>query len=213
MSRFQPDYTATLRRLMAAAEIPSFRALCRQAQVSDWTVRQVRRGQIGQLRVHVVEQLSQALGVPLAMLLQDLGGPRQTAPPPSPQLRQEYERLRTQLDEQAETVKQAVQQQALQIIEPWLLQWPTAAHAVQQNPELPATRLLPLLHPLDKLLATWQVRAIASVGAEVPYDPKTHDLMHGTAQPGQPVRIRYPGYYHGERLLYRARVSPVPSSG
>jgi hypothetical protein len=53
------------------------------------------------------------------------------------------------------------------------------------------------------------VSAIAPIGSEHPYDPTIHELMNGTATPGTPVRIRYAGYYHGETLLYRAKVSPV----
>ncbi len=49
----------------------------------------------------------------------------------------------------------------------------------------------------------------AIVGTELPYDSRQHQLMGGTANPGDLVRVRYAGYKQGDRLLYRAKVSPV----
>jgi molecular chaperone GrpE (heat shock protein) len=70
-------------------------------------------------------------------------------------------------------------------------------------------RLLPLVRPVEQLLQQWGVEAIASVGSELAYDPHLHQLMEGTAQPGELVRVRYTGYRIGEKLLYRAKVSPI----
>jgi molecular chaperone GrpE (heat shock protein) len=124
-------------------------------------------------------------------------------------LRQEYQRLQQQLAQQRETLRQEFQQSSLQVLESWLVQWPTAAYAAQQNQQLPAARLLPLVRPVEQLLQEWGVDAIASVGSEIPYDPHLHQLMEGTAQPGELVRVRYTGYCQGDKLLYRAKVSPV----
>jgi hypothetical protein len=33
--------------------------------------------------------------------------------------------------------------------------------------------------------------------------------MEGTSLPGEIVKVRYTGYLQGEKLLYRAKVSPV----
>jgi molecular chaperone GrpE (heat shock protein) len=90
-----------------------------------------------------------------------------------------------------------------------MLQWPTVTHAVEKNPQLPAERLLPQVRPVEKLLQTWDIEEIAPIGAEIPYDPQQHQLMGGTAEAGQTVRVRYAGYKQGDRLLYRAKVSPV----
>lgn len=124
-------------------------------------------------------------------------------------LRQEYTRLQAQLTEQHQQLSAEFQSATLAALETWLTQWPTAAYAAQKNPQAPAVRLLPLMKPIEALLAEWGVRAIASVGDEVPYDPTLHQLLEGTAQPGQTVKIRYTGYWHGDRLLQRAKVSPV----
>ncbi len=50
---------------------------------------------------------------------------------------------------------------------------------------------------------------IAPVGAEIPYNPQQHELLEGTAEPGEPVKVRYTGYRQGDKLLYRAKVSPL----
>lgn len=125
------------------------------------------------------------------------------------QLRQEYDRLLTQLQEQRDHLLQEFQQSSLQTLESLLLQLPTAAYAAQQNPQAPAVRLLPLLQPLDRLLQEWGIEAIAAVGAEVDYDPRWHQLMDGLAEAGDRVRVRYVGYRQGDKLLYRAKVTPL----
>ncbi|PSB28279.1 helix-turn-helix domain-containing protein [Stenomitos frigidus] len=124
-------------------------------------------------------------------------------------LRQEYDRLQQQLVQQRQTLWQEFQQASIQTLESLLLQLPTAAYAAQQNPQAPAVKLLPLLRPLDRLLEDWGIEAIAPVGAEIPYDLQYHQLMTGTAQIGEPVKVRYTGYRQGDRLLYRAKVSPI----
>ena len=50
-----------------------------------------------------------------------------------------------------------------------------------------------------------------TVGEVVPYDPQFHQLLEGggNAETGDPVIIRYVGYLQGDKLLYRAKVSPV----
>jgi hypothetical protein len=95
----------------------------------------------------------------------------------------------------------------LQVLESLLLQLPTAVYAAQQNPQVSAVKLLPLLRPIDALLQQWGIEAIAQVGVELPYDPQQHQLMAGTAAMGDRVRVRYVGYRQGDKLLYRAKVS------
>jgi hypothetical protein len=36
--------------------------------------------------------------------------------------------------------------------------------------------------------------------------------MEGHAEVGDRVRVRYTGYWQGEKLLYRAKVSPVKTA-
>lgn len=214
---------------MQQAGIPSFKALSRLAQVSEWQVEQLRQGKAAQMRADRLYQLSQALQLSLSQLLtyfsdlKEAHSPSNSRPEREPneepsgnesrtnleQLQQEYQRLQAQLEQQREQIQQQMQQASLQILEPWLIQFPTAVYAAQQNPEIPATRLLPLMRPLDQWLKSWGIEAIASVGSEAPYDPHLHQLMEGNAQPGELVKIRYTGYRQGDKLLYRAKVSPI----
>jgi molecular chaperone GrpE (heat shock protein) len=125
-------------------------------------------------------------------------------------LRKEYDRLQLQLQQQQLSLQQEFQQSSLQLLESLLLQFPTAAQKARENPQLPALNIVPLVQkPLERLLQQWGVEAIALVGAELPYDPQLHQLMDGNAQPGEIVKVRYTGYRQGDKLLYRAKVSPL----
>ena len=215
-----------LRPLMVTAGIPSFKALATAAGVSAGAISRLRQGKLATMQLATVAKIAQALGLSITALQEHLAdgavhgakngaanGAAHAAVPESARdriatLEAEYARLQDQLATQTEQAQQALQREALGILEPWLLQWPTATHAVAKKPDLPATRLIPLVKPVEALLTHWQVKAIAIVGAEVPYDPQVHQLMGGTATPGEIVRVRYSGYTQGERLLHRAKVSP-----
>ncbi|MEP0872489.1 helix-turn-helix transcriptional regulator [Trichocoleus desertorum AS-A10] len=218
-----PDYTHQLRSLMQPMGVSSFKALAQKADVSEWQVRQLRQGQATQMRAEALIKLSQALKISLPELISTFSqvALEPEVRPVSPTVSEtgleaelvavklEYERSQAQLAQQREALWQEFQQSILQAIESWLLQWPTAAYAAQQNPQAPAVRLLPLLRPIETLLQQWGIEAIAEVGMELPYDPTQHQLMEGTAQPGDRVRVRYTGYRQEAKLLYRAKVSPV----
>lgn len=218
MTSSQQDYTQLLQSLMQQLGFHSYRHLSQVAGVSEKQLRRLRQGQILQMRVETLLKLAQALQVSVSELLETFASvsspTQQESLLPTPQgeeaiLRQEYQRLQQQLEQQHETLMQEFQQSSLQVLESWMLQWPTAAYAAQQNQQLPAVRLLPLVRPVEQLLQAWGVEALAPVGTEVPYNPHLHQLLEGTAQPEDLVRIRYTGYRFGEKLLYRAKVSPV----
>ncbi|WP_072621987.1 helix-turn-helix domain-containing protein [Spirulina major] len=181
--------TQRLRHHMARQNLPSFRQLAQQAGVSPATIRQLRAGQAARCRGETLAKIAIALDLTVDQLLTECSELPLTRPTPAP----------APMDPS----------DALHILEPWLLQWPTVVAAVTKNPDLPASKIIPLVKPLERLLDHWQVKAIAPIGSEQPYDPTIHELMDGTATPGAIVRIRYAGYYHGEALLYRAKVSPV----
>jgi DNA-binding Xre family transcriptional regulator len=211
------DFTQRLQELMQPLGFSSYRQLSQNTGVSEKQLRRLRKGQIPQMRVETLLKLSQALQVSVSELL-EMFSSASTLPVSQVDegeaasleaLRQEYQRLQQQLHDQRETLMQEFQQSSLQVLESWLVQWPTAAYAAQQNQQLPAVRLLPLVRPVEQLLQEWGVEAIASVGSELPYDPQWHQLMEGTAQPGETVRVRYTGYRQGGKLLYRAKVSPI----
>lgn len=202
------NYTHRLQALMKQAGVSSFKALSRQAGVSEWQVRQLRRGQVSQMRVENLQKLSKVLQISLSELLTTFLTD-EPAPASAAALQQEYQRLQAQLEEQRTSLMQEFQQASLQTLEPWMRFWPTAAYAAQQKPDLPATKLLPLVRPVEQLLQQWGIEAIEQVGAEVAYDPRRHQLKQGSAEPGQPVKVSNIGYQQGEKLLYRAQVSPL----
>ncbi|MEM9452404.1 MAG: helix-turn-helix domain-containing protein [Cyanobacteria bacterium P01_E01_bin.6] len=236
MEKRPVDNTDTLRSLMNAAGVSSFRELSRTADVSLWQIQQLRHGPIEQMRLAPLTKLSQALQLSLHEFISafsnsapDSGGHSQPhtkisspesiqnsgiddSSSPNPQyaaLQSEYARLQQQSNHQRDQVIGEQVQAALTMLESWMVQWPTAAKAAQNNDTIPASRLIPLVRPIENLLASWGVTAIAAVGDELPYDPTQHQLMSGTAQSGDPVRVRYIGYRHHDKLLHRAKVSPI----
>jgi molecular chaperone GrpE (heat shock protein) len=80
---------------------------------------------------------------------------------------------------------------------------------IEQNPQLPAQRLIPIMKPLEKLLEKWEIKPLEKVGSQVNYNPQFHQLMEGIAQEGDRVKVRYVGYIQRDKLLYRAKVSPI----
>ncbi|NMG57284.1 XRE family transcriptional regulator [Geitlerinema sp. P-1104] len=210
--------TDRLRSLMTQAGISSFRELSRRAAVSQWQVRQVRTGPLSNLRWGVLCQLSQALNLSPSQFIAALERePNPAAAQPSypdqerESLKQEYQRLQVQLSQQSQQLRQEFQRESLERLESFLRFWYTAAAMVQQNPQLPAKNLLPLIRPLEQLFEDWGLIPIGDVQAIVPYNPQQHQLKQGTANPGDRVRITHRGYYHGDRLLWRAQVDPLPN--
>lgn len=195
------DYTPQIRELMRLRQIKTFRELRDRTGISEKQLLKIRKGEFQQLKLETLTQFAIKLELSLADLLAlfEL----------IPSLQKEYDRLKAQLSEQRETLLQEFQQSSLQTLEPWLLQWSAAAYAAQQNPQAPAVKLLPLARPIEQLLQNWGIEQSAIVGSEILYDPQQHQLMGGMAEAGDLVRVRYAGYRQGERLLYRAKVSPV----
>ena len=217
---FNSDFTQPLQQLMQGVGISSFKALSKTSGVSEKQLRRLRKGEVEQLRVENLLKLSQVLQVSVSELLATFSSVEANKPWLPQQetesltvLKQEYQRLQQQLENQRDTLKQEFQQSSLQILESWLVQWPTAAYAAGQNQQLPAVRLLPLVRPVEQLMQEWGVEAIASVGSEIPYDPQWHQLMEGIAQVGELVKVRYTGYrLRDSKLLHRAKVSPVSNA-
>ncbi|WP_293148353.1 MULTISPECIES: helix-turn-helix domain-containing protein [unclassified Microcoleus] len=213
-----PDYAPQLQRLMQQAGISSDRELSQKAGVPEIQVIRLRRGLALKTRADILLKISQALQISLTELLATLAPDfveLEKAPPtalekaPPTALEQEYQRLQVAIAQQRESLMQEFQLSSVQILESWMLQWPTAASKAQENHNLRAQKLLPLLRPVEQLLQHWGIEAIAPVGAEIPYNPQQHQLIEGTAQAGEPVKVRYTGYTQGDKLLYRAKVSLV----
>ena len=198
---------------MQRVGIVSFKALASAAGVSPRQIRRLRQGEIPQMRVETLLKLAQVLQVPINVLVKTFSNldlaPPQTDDKTIDTLKQEYQRLQNQLAQQRQTLLQEFQLSSLQVLESCLLQLPTLAFKVQQNPEISATKLLPLMRPLEQLLQQWGIEQIAPVGSKLPYNEQLHQLLKGNAQPGDLVIVRYTGYIQGDKLLYRAKVGLI----
>ena len=179
------DYTPVLKSLMETVRITNFKQLSDRAGVSQKQILNLRRGKVKSMRVDILLALGSVFGVSVDELIALFSGERSVSS------------------------REQFQRESLQIIESWLLQWPTAVSAIAQNPDLPAQRIIKLLNPLDKLLQSWGVEKIGQVGEEVSYNPQQHQLLSGNVEPNSTVRVRYVGYRQGEKLLYRAKVEPI----
>ncbi|WP_088891632.1 helix-turn-helix domain-containing protein [Leptolyngbya ohadii] len=212
-------YSDRLRARMQQVGLSSYGALGKAAGVSKWQIEQLRLGKATEMRLGVLHQIAAALQISLNALIQEfselpkrpdsLNSGQHSAPDSTqPTSGNSPHLLPTPDSPDRDQLQQEFRQATLQAIESWMLQFPTAAYAAQQNSQMPAAKLLPLLRPIEQLLQSWGVESIAPVGAEVPFNPQKHQLMEGTAQVGDRVRVRYAGYLQGEKLLFRAKVSP-----
>lgn len=215
-SASQP-YRQQLRDAMTKAGISSLQELSQRSQVSTWHLYRIQSGLLSKVALEHAVKIANALQVSIdeliAQFAPDTPPLKAIAAAPEPInaeiFKQEYRRLEEKLDQQRESLTAEFQQASLETIESWLLQWPTAAAAVEKNPELPAAKLLNLVKPVNALLQQWDVTAIGTVGDATEYNPQHHQLLDGEAEPGDRVWVRYVGYQQGDKLLHRAKVSPV----
>ena len=208
---FRINYAPILQNLMQDANISSYRELSQKARVSELQVIRLQGGLASQMRVDILLKISLALGITLTELLTNFAPELVKNLPKNSTsaLEQECKNLQKELEQQKQFLMQEFHQSSLQILESWLQQWPTVIYKAKQNPSLAAIKILPLLRPVEKLMGQWNVESLAPVGAEVPFDPQLHQLMEGYAQKGEMVTIRYTGYRQGDKLLFRAKVSPI----
>jgi transcriptional regulator with XRE-family HTH domain len=227
------DFTPKLQNLIQRVGISSLKALSRVTGVSERQILRLRRGEVEKMRVEVLLRLSQALQVSLDELITTFSQQNLFPTPPKfaggsippatslqsalpnqeelfkriADLEREYSLLQERIKEQTETLQQKFQQESLQLLESFLVQFPTAAQKARENKQLPAVNILPLVQkPLEKLLQAWGVEVIEKVGNELPYEPQFHQLIKGTAQPGDKVKVQNVGYRQGNKLLHRVRV-------
>ncbi|HHP7231281.1 MAG TPA: helix-turn-helix domain-containing protein [Xenococcaceae cyanobacterium] len=208
-----------LQQLMSKAEIGDLKTLTKMSGVSAWQLERLQYGLMYKMSVVTLMKLASTLQLSLDQLISNFvdaarypeNWQPKTELETSDFWQQEYKRLQQEMEQQKANIQQEMQQASLQIIESWLIQWPTAVAAIVKNPELPAARLLPLVKPIERLVAQWEVEQISVVGEELPYDPQWHELMKGSVEPGDMVKVRYVGYKQQEKILYKAKVSPVAS--
>ncbi len=204
------DRTPKLRQLMQQAGITSFKQLARSTGTSVWTIDKIRSGELATLRWQTLINLSSGLQISPIELIElfgdssiDLHRQELTI------VRQEYQHLQQQLAQQKDTLQTEFQHHSLQILESFLTYFPTAKHAASHNPDFLASKILPIVGSIDKLLAHWQVTVIGTVGAKIPYDPQWHQSIEGQIPPEELVTVRYVGYRQQDKLIFRAKVSKV----
>lgn len=212
-------HTLKLKELMQKQGITSLKSLAQATNISLQKIQHLRQGNIKKLRLEDLINLSQVLQIPLAELLVNLGIPLdqdQKKISPSEQdlksqeietLRREYSLITYQMREMRSQLLQEFQQNNLRTLETWLLQWQKIAAHARTNPEFAAVKLLPFIRPVEKLIESWGVEAIAPLGQEVAYDPQWHHLQAGIAIPGTLVTVISPGYRYQGKLLHRAEVA------
>jgi transcriptional regulator with XRE-family HTH domain len=180
-------FDSVLLPLLMTAQIPSWQQLANTSGISVSRLRQLRRGQMATWKISELQKLSKALQIPLASLLEKL---ELIDVPDVPQ-------------------PSDFQYASFQIMESFLTYWPAAAHQAKLDPAFPASKLLPLVGSIDRLIASWGIKSIGQVGEIIPFNPQLHQSLEGQIPPEIPVQIRYPGYQQGDRLLTRAKVSPI----
>jgi molecular chaperone GrpE (heat shock protein) len=222
MSQFQYEQNcAILANLMESVGIDSLEELSEIAGVSGLQIRRLQYGLVYKVSVETVVKLAAALQLSVEQLITKFTKPSQLSPEAALALKheessqawqQEYQKLEEEMAQQEQMLQNQFQQASIQTIESWLIQWPTAVTAIEKNPELPAARLIPLVKPVKQLIEQWGLETIAVVGEELPYDPQWQELMKGSVEPGAMVKVRYVGYKKEDKILYKAKVSPVEES-
>ena len=209
-----------LSELIAQAGIKDREELSKKAKVSGLQIKRLEYGLVYKLSVENLLKLATILNLSPEILIAkfsdnhlDNEETSQTSTEANANSnqnwQQEYKRLEIELKHQADNLEREFQQKSIDTIESWLIQWPTAIAAIDKNPDLPAARLIPLVKPVKELVEKWGLTPISEVGQELGYDPQWHELMTGEAEPGAMVKIRYVGYQQKDRILYKAKVSPL----
>ncbi|MFN9059546.1 MAG: nucleotide exchange factor GrpE [Pseudanabaena sp.] len=206
------DRTEILRLLMKQVGISSFQILSERTGISRRAIDTLRKRNAATLRYADLAKLAEVLQIEvtevIAKFISDSNNPESPISEIAA-LREEYQRLQQKLELQKFELRSQFERETIQQLESLILQLPSAAYAAQQNPNMLAKNILPLLRPIDALLQKWGITAIGAVGKEVNFDSQKHQLMEGSDEikEGDIAIVRYIGYMQGEKLLYRARVS------
>ena len=208
-SDMQNPHTLKLQALMHKVGINSFSKLAKLSGTSDRTIRKLRSGDIDTLRWQTLVSISSTLQLTINELIEifTLQSSSNSDRQKLDLLHQEYQYLHQQFQQQRATLQAEFQYQSLQTLESFLTYFPTAKAAAVQHPDFPASKIFPLIQPIDRLIAQWGVTVIGEIGAEVAYDPRWHQLIAGTATLDELVTIRYVGYRQDDKPIFRAKVS------
>ncbi|WP_330204457.1 helix-turn-helix transcriptional regulator [Cyanobacterium sp. Dongsha4] len=199
---------------MNSKGVKNYLELSRKSQVSELQFYRLEHNLIDNIPLGILRKIALAFDISLQTLIDNLSKLPQEilSHEVEKDLKLECERLLKENEQLKQSLIKEYQRDTITILESLLLQLPTISYAVKNNPEIPATRLLPLMQPVKDLLRFWDIETIGEVGEVVKYDSQLHELMEDTqddTQTCEMVKIRYVGYRQGEDLLYRAKVSPI----
>jgi transcriptional regulator with XRE-family HTH domain len=198
------DTERILRELMNQAQIRDYLQFSRQSGVSELQFYRLENNLLDNIPLGVIKKIAQTLNISVTTLIDHLSNNLDLFNGNS-----QENSLHKNQELNANLIAE-YQQEIISILESLLLQLPTVIHAVNNNPDLPASRILPLLQPLNQLLFTWEIETIGKVGDIVNYNPQEHELMENNdliLEEINLVEIRYVGYRQQDKLLYRAKVS------
>jgi len=216
------EYSEYLQELITKVGITNLTELSNLSGISEWQLWRLEAGLLPKIEVENLLKLAQILEVSLleiiekfypqssekeAIFKEDLNS--MTSDHQNLAIEQEYLRIKQELANQKDILEQEFQQQTLAILESYLIQFPTVIATIENNPELSAQKVIPFIKFIEKLLEKWNIQAIGKVGEITNYNPQFHQLMEGNTEINEQVKIRYVGYLQGEKILYRAKVSPV----
>ena len=186
---------------MEKVGINNYRQLSKKAKVNELQLYRLQNGLISSISFGVLVKIAEALNISVVELIDELTNGSE-----------DKKSAITSSDDRNQDDLSGEQQEAIFILESLILQLPTIVNAVENNPELPAKKLLPLLKPLDQLLQHWGITVIGKVGEIIPFNPQEHELidtMENKNQDSLSVKVRYVGYRYQEKLLYRAKVCSI----
>jgi transcriptional regulator with XRE-family HTH domain len=198
------DTVTILRELMTKAEIRDYLQLSRKSRVSELQFYRIENNLLDNIPLGVLKKIAKALNISVTTLIDNLSSSLDSIDG------NHQENLQSQKQDLTSNLIAEYQQETISILESLFLQLPTVIHAVNNNPRLPASRILPLFQPLNQLLSTWEIEPIGKVGDMVDYNPQEHELIENNGLPLEKikrVKIRYVGYRQKDKLLYRAKVS------
>ncbi len=209
------DLSQRLKQLLFTVKLTSFRQLEIKANVSRHTICQLRDGHAEKVSYQELHRIAVALNCSVRDLVtgfaSEMIASYVSATESNSGTNAGGLSLSPQQQVSVNIAKLELQREVIQVLESLLVQLPTAIHAAEQNPTLPAKNILPLLRPLNTLMHRWQVTTIGTVGQSLPFDPRRHTLIEGTAKSGEPVTVRYVGYEQRDKIFYRAKVSGTTS--
>ena len=201
MASIDAEFDRQLRQLATRVGLTSWRALGERAGVPLGQIRKLRQGQLATLPLGSIDRLAAAVGCSRSAFLATFDGVEDaagnaravtdSAPAPAPASENHMRRW---------------QRQALDRLESFLTFWPVAADRARRDAALPAQKLVPLVKPIETMLADWDVETIGAIGETVAFDPQQHQAIGAEPAPGALVRVTHCGYRHDGRLLFRAKV-------